>query len=145
MDWHFLLQRIFPTQELNLGLLRCRQILYQQSHQGIPFFRDLTQKCQPRKSEPCSAVEQNTDSTSCFSLPHMNKIKGVHLLAAAAKSLQLCLTLRPHRRQPTRLPRPWDSPGKNTGVGCHCLLRFIGTFEYYLFLGENGERRLKSG
>ena len=25
----------------------------------------------------------------------------------------------PHRRQPTRLPRPWDSPGKNTGVGCH--------------------------
>ena len=29
---------------------------------------------------------------------------------------------RPHRRQPTRLPRPWDSPGKNTGVGCHFLL-----------------------
>ena len=27
----------------------------------------------------------------------------------------------PHRWQPTRLPRPWDSPGKNTGVGCHCL------------------------
>ena len=29
----------------------------------------------------------------------------------------------PHRRQPTRLPRPWDSPGKNTGVGCHSLLQ----------------------
>ena len=29
----------------------------------------------------------------------------------------------PHRRQPTRLPRPWDSPGKNTGVGCHVLLQ----------------------
>ena len=29
----------------------------------------------------------------------------------------------PHRRQPTRLPRPWDSPGKNTGVGCHFLLQ----------------------
>ena len=28
----------------------------------------------------------------------------------------------PHRRQPTRLPHPWDSPGKNTGVGCHFLL-----------------------
>ena len=28
----------------------------------------------------------------------------------------------PHRRQPTRLPCPWDSPGKNTGVGCHRLL-----------------------
>ena len=31
--------------------------------------------------------------------------------------------VRPHRQQPTRLPRPWDSPGKNTGVGCHCLLQ----------------------
>ena len=31
-------------------------------------------------------------------------------------------SVRPHRRQPTRLPRPWDSPGKNTGVGCHFLL-----------------------
>ena len=29
----------------------------------------------------------------------------------------------PHGLQPTRLPRPWDSPGKNTGVGCHFLLQ----------------------
>ena len=43
--------------------------------------------------------------------------------AAAAKSLQSCPTVQPHRRQPTRLPRPWDSPGKNTGVGCHFLLQ----------------------
>ena len=45
--------------------------------------------------------------------------------AAAAKMLQSCPTdsVRPHRRQPTRLPSPWDSPGKNTGVGCHCLLQ----------------------
>ena len=32
-------------------------------------------------------------------------------------------SMRPHRWQPTRLPRPWDSPGKNTGVGCHFLLQ----------------------
>ena len=31
-------------------------------------------------------------------------------------------SVRPHRRQPTRLLHPWDSPGKNTGVGCHFLL-----------------------
>ena len=43
--------------------------------------------------------------------------------AAAAKSLQSCLTLRPHRWQPIRLPCPWDSPGKKTGVGCHFLLQ----------------------
>ena len=41
----------------------------------------------------------------------------------SAKSLQSCPTLRPHRRQPTRFPRPWDSPGKNTGVGCHFHLQ----------------------
>ena len=43
--------------------------------------------------------------------------------AAAAKSLQSCLTVRPHRRQPTRLCRPWDSPGENTGVGCHFFIQ----------------------
>ena len=43
--------------------------------------------------------------------------------AAAAKSFQSCPTLRPYRWQLTKLPRPWDSPGKNTGVGCHFLLQ----------------------
>jgi len=45
--------------------------------------------------------------------------------AAAAKSLQSYPTLcDPIRRQPTRLPRPWDSPGKwVAGVGCHFLLQ----------------------
>ena len=42
--------------------------------------------------------------------------------AAAAKSLQSCPTMPSHRRQPTRLPPPWDSPGKNTGVGRVSLL-----------------------
>ena len=32
---------------------------------------------------------------------------------------------RPHRRQPARLPSPWDSPGKNTGGGCHFLLQCV--------------------
>ena len=32
-------------------------------------------------------------------------------------------SVRPHRRQPTSLPCPWDSPGKSTGVGCHFLLQ----------------------
>ena len=34
-------------------------------------------------------------------------------------------SVQPHRRQPTRLLCPWDSPGKNTGVGCHFLLQCI--------------------
>ena len=36
---------------------------------------------------------------------------------------QLCLTLQPHRLQPTRLLCLWDFPGKNTGIGCHFLLQ----------------------
>ena len=44
--------------------------------------------------------------------------------AAAAKSFQSCPTLcDPIDGFPTRLPRPWDSPGKNTGGGCHFLLQ----------------------
>ena len=48
--------------------------------------------------------------------------------AAAAKSLQSCPTLGDPtdgspRQQPTRLTCPWDSPGKNTGVGSHFLLQ----------------------
>ena len=56
-------------------------------------------------------------------LPKFEFFQLIELAAAAAKLLQSCLTLRPHRRQPTRLPHPWDSPGKNTGVGCHFLLQ----------------------
>ena len=32
-------------------------------------------------------------------------------------------SVQPHKWQPTKLPRPWDFPGKNTGVGCHFLLQ----------------------
>ena len=42
------------------------------------------------------------------------------LLLSRFSCVQLCAT---HRWQPTRLPCPWDSPGKNTGVGCHFLLQ----------------------
>ena len=34
-------------------------------------------------------------------------------------------SVQPHRRQPTRLPHNWDSPAKNTGVGCHFLLQCV--------------------
>ena len=44
--------------------------------------------------------------------------------AAAAASLHSCPTLwDPNRWPPTRLLCPWDSPGKNTGMGCHFLLQ----------------------
>ena len=42
------------------------------------------------------------------------------LLLSHFSCVRLCVT---HRRQPTRLRRPWDSPGNSTGVGCHFLLQ----------------------
>ena len=44
----------------------------------------------------------------------------LQLLLSRFSRVRLCAT---HRQQPTRLPHPWDSPGKNTGVGCHFLLQ----------------------
>ena len=47
----------------------------------------------------------------------------IFIKAAAAVTSVVSDSVRPHRRQPTRLPCPWGSPGKNTGVGCHFLLQ----------------------
>ena len=58
----------------------------------------------------------------------MSPIRQTHAAAAAAATAVASVvsdSVRPHRRQPTRLPRPWDSPGKNAGVGCHFLLQCI--------------------
>ena len=75
-----LLQRIFPTQELNQGLLHCRQIHYQLSYQGSP----------PKYLGHCESESRSVMSDS----------------------------LQPHG-----LYSPWNSPGKDTGVGCHALLQ----------------------
>ena len=47
------------------------------------------------------------------------------LLLLLLSCFSLSDSAHPHRRQPTRLPCPWDSPGKNTGVGCHFLLQCV--------------------
>ena len=72
-------------------------------------------------SETHSSSPLPLDKCSLFTLVVI--IGPCSAAAAAAKSYQSCPTLPPHRRQPTRLPCPWDSPGKNTGVGCHFLLQ----------------------
>ena len=57
----------------------------------------------------------------------MEKSLGKYQTPCSYAALCICSTsavsnsVRPHRRQPTRLRRPWDSPGKNTGVGYHVL------------------------
>ena len=53
---------------------------------------------------------------------------------------QLCLTLRPHGLYPARLHCPWNSPGKNTGVGCHFTQVYYTFFYNKLIIGsEQGQ------
>ena len=54
--------------------------------------------------------------------PEEPEIKSSTSAATAAQSV-MSDSVRPHRGQPIRLPRHWDSPEKNTGVGCHFLLQ----------------------
>ena len=62
-------------------------------------------------------------------------------------------SVRPHRRQPTRLPHPWESPGKNTGVGSVC----VNVYKYikqdptwpivgvhYMFIPEEGQQEAQA-
>ena len=56
----------------------------------------------------------------CTSAMALNSYFSLLLLLSHFSCVLLCAT---HRWPPTRLPRPWDSPGKNTGVGCHFLLQ----------------------
>ena len=88
-------------------------------------------------SHGCLTARTTSTLTSLYSSGHNHvtffkneKVLGLNLFrcpyaaAAAAKSHQACPTLcYPHRWQPTRFLCPWDSPGKNTGVGCHFLLQ----------------------
>ena len=62
-----------------------------------------------------SALKQKQDKSKA------NKQKGCCCCCCVASIVSD--SVRPHRWQPTRIPRPWDSPGKNTGVGYHFLLQ----------------------
>ena len=83
-----------------------------------PQWHQRFRRCKWRCSWWCDFLKRCTMLVQVFKL-------SMTAAAAAAKSLQSCPTVQPHRRQPTRLPRPWDSPGKNTGVGCCFLLQSV--------------------
>ena len=73
--------------------------------------------CQPCKDYGCFRLNHTMNPRYKFS-------SRKHVAAAAAKSLHSCPTLcDPIDGSPPDSPCPWDSPGKNTGVGCHFLLQ----------------------
>ena len=66
-----------------------------------------------------SAVKKNENVAVCSLMGGFGGHCAMHLV------VQSCLTLRPHGFWPARFLCPWDSPGTNTGVGCHSLLQGI--------------------
>ena len=102
-----ILQGISPIQGSNPGLLDCRQIISLLSHKGSP--RILEWVTYPFYSSllHCRWI--------LYQLSYQESCCYCQVTSVMSDSM------RPQRRQPTRLPSPWDSPGKNTGVGCHFL------------------------
>ena len=72
-------------------------------------------------------VRQMCFSCKSCALPKLNSLWLFRIIIdrQTERFAQSCPTLQPHRLQPTRLLCPWDSPSKNTGVGCHSLLQGI--------------------
>ena len=104
-----LLQGIFPTQGSNPDLLHCKWILYCLSHQGSLFAYMYFPSTLPEQTTHRNWTIPSSLMISCCCC--------CYVASVVSDSVQ------PHRWQPTRLSRPWDSPGKNTGVCCHFLLQ----------------------
>ena len=78
-------------------------------------------KAPPDTASPSASYNQHqSDNSRCFQKRHFTWSSQY---CCCQVTPVVSASVRPHRRQPTRLPHPWDSPGKNTGVGCHFLLQ----------------------
>ena len=80
--------------------------------------------CSPWGRKESDSIERlNNSVKSSWALKMKLLVAYFNLLLLLLSRSVVSDSVRPHRRQPTRLPRPWDSPGKDTGVGCHFLLQ----------------------
>ena len=130
---HFLLQGIFPTQGSNLHLLRCRQILYHWAT-GEARWR-LKKQANMWKH---SIVEKKRGLQVCASWRLLAleswKARGgltwsgtSYVIGRVLSHSVMSNSLQPHGLQPARFLYPWNSPGKDTGVGYHSPLQGIFT------------------
>ena len=92
---------------------------------SLTSWKYLLHICVPPK-DPYSMLKHSLHLENCEAL-NRHKVRHYTRLTACvrAESLQACLTLRTYGLQPGRLLCPWDSPGKNTGVGYRALLQGI--------------------
>ena len=76
----------------------------------------------PPRLQCCVVLYRLLSATGPFKEPPSPR---VHCCRCCWVASVMSDSVWPHRRQPTRLPGPWDSPGKDTGVGCHFLLQHM--------------------
>ena len=82
-------------------------------------FQKLTQK----DCKYLNSLKSIEDSPKTPENTHWKRHQAQLVLCCCCITSVVSNSVWPQRHQPTRLPRPWDSPGKNTGVGCHFLLQ----------------------
>ena len=95
----------------------------------------------------CSWAEKDAVWENFPALNHFNPERHIHTTSLILHCCCCCCccqvasvvsnSVKPQRRQPTRLPHPWDSPGKNTGAGCHFLLQCMILHWPVLIIGLN--------
>ena len=112
--------QIFPNQESNRGLLHCRQILYQLSYQGT--MDCVLYQCQVSLFFLFCAFPWNSVLHMISVSFYFQVLLELPLLLLLNRSA-VSDSVWPHGLWPTRFLCPLDSPGKNTGVGCHFLLQ----------------------
>ena len=82
----------------------------------------------------------NVFKTHQYSQQSLGRLK---LILTRVSHSVLSDSLRPHRLQLARLLCPWNSPGKNTGVGCHSLLQILTMFLQKRTHGNNSSQFLQ--
>ena len=71
-----------------------------------------------------SKTQTQLNTRSIWQCKYLRSLSRIYFLHCCCSVTSVVSdSVRPHRRQPTRLPRPWDSPGKDAGVGCSFLLQ----------------------
>ena len=106
MGCHFLLQCIKVKSEIEVA-------------QSCPTLSD-SMDCSPPGSSAHGIFQARVLEWGAIAFSPLTLL--LLLLLSRFSRVQLCAT---HRWQPTRLPSPWYSPGKNTGVGCHFFLQWM--------------------
>ena len=120
-DLHFMFSWASLVAQLVKDHLQCRRPGFKPWVRKIPWIR----KWQPTPVFLPGESHEQRSLAGCSPWGHkeLDMTKHTHTHTHTLNLLPVSDSVWPHRWQPTRLPRPWDSPGKNTRVGCHFLLQ----------------------